>query len=102
MRIALISDIHGNWDGFEAVLRDIESRHVDKIICLGDLVEGGDRNDAVVEFIKNNNIATVRGNHDEINDCSLKQDNHILIELAIDKNLQLGIVIQISGCNSTW
>ena len=29
----------------------------------------------MVEFIRTNHIATVRGNHDEINDCHLKRDN---------------------------
>src|SRR4028119_1301811 len=75
MRTAVISDIHGNWDGLQVALIDIESRNVDRIICLGDLVEGGEHDDAVVEFIKSNNITTVQGNHDEINDCQLKADN---------------------------
>jgi predicted phosphodiesterase len=75
MRTAVISDIHGNWAGLETILQDIQSRDVDRIICLGDLVEGGDDNDAVVEFIRDKNIAAVQGNHDETNDCHLKPDN---------------------------
>ena len=75
MRTAVISDIHGNWDGLQVALIDIESRNIDRIICLGDLVEGGEHDDAVVEFVKSNNITTVQGNLDEINDCKLKPDN---------------------------
>jgi predicted phosphodiesterase len=68
MKTAIVSDIHGNWDGFNTVLEDIKSRQVDRIICLGDVVDGGEENDAVVNWLKGNNITTVRGNHDE-NGC---------------------------------
>ncbi len=36
-RIAIISDIHGNLPAMEAVIKDIGSRGIDRIICLGDL-----------------------------------------------------------------
>ncbi|MCD8488905.1 MAG: metallophosphoesterase [Desertifilum sp.] len=90
MRIAIISDIHGNWEGLKVVLQDIKLQSIDKVVCLGDLVEGGEHNDAVVEFIRENNIATVQGNHDEFNDCQLKQDNQKwlkeLPDLLIENN----------------
>ncbi|MCG8423490.1 MAG: metallophosphatase family protein [Proteobacteria bacterium] len=41
MRIALISDIHGNQVALDAVLRDIEQRNVDRIVCLGDVATLG-------------------------------------------------------------
>jgi predicted phosphodiesterase len=75
MKTAFISDIHGNWSALLTVLDDIKSRQVDRIICLGDMVDGGDHNNAVVEFIKDNNIITVQGNHDAFNDCRLKKEN---------------------------
>ena len=37
MKIALLSDIHGNAVALEAVLRDIDAEGVDLIICLGDV-----------------------------------------------------------------
>ena len=37
MRIALISDIHGNLVSLEAVLADIRQTGVDQIVCLGDV-----------------------------------------------------------------
>jgi 3',5'-cyclic AMP phosphodiesterase CpdA len=40
-RLALISDIHGNAVALEAVLRDIETQHVDAVFVLGDLVNRG-------------------------------------------------------------
>ncbi|WP_341738947.1 metallophosphoesterase family protein [Microcoleus sp. CAWBG640] len=75
MKTAIVSDIHGNWDGFNTVLADINSRQVERIICLGDVVDGGDQNNAVVDWLKANNITTVRGNHDENYDCPLEAEN---------------------------
>lgn len=75
MRIAVIADIHGNLAGLQAVLDDIKSRAVDAIVCLGDLVEGGEDNDAVVSLIRSLPISVLRGNHDEIHDCRLSPKN---------------------------
>ena len=40
-RTASISDIHGNYDGLLAVLADIARLQCDRILCQGDLVDGG-------------------------------------------------------------
>lgn len=40
MRIAFISDVHGNLFALEAVLADIETRQVDRVVCLGDVCFG--------------------------------------------------------------
>jgi predicted phosphodiesterase len=36
MRLAVISDIHGNLEAFREVLVDIERSRVDEVVCLGD------------------------------------------------------------------
>ncbi len=41
MRIALISDIHGNLESLDAVLADIDRQQIDKVYCLGDVVGYG-------------------------------------------------------------
>jgi predicted phosphodiesterase len=64
-RIAIISDIHGNLPGLERVLEDIDARACDRIVCLGDLVDGGEHENEVVDEIRRRKIPTVRGNHDE-------------------------------------
>ena len=38
MKIGLISDIHGNKKALDAVLKQLEKKKIDKIICIGDLV----------------------------------------------------------------
>lgn len=73
-RTALISDIHGHLAGLRAVLDDIARQDCDRIVCLGDLVEGGPDNEAVIELLRAQGIPCVRGNHDEINDLSLSHE----------------------------
>ncbi len=41
MRIAVISDMHGNDFAFEKVEADIKRYGVDQIVCLGDAIQGG-------------------------------------------------------------
>jgi predicted phosphodiesterase len=64
MRIALISDIHGNIISLEAVLADIEREKVDQIICLGDLATMGPNPVEVMDRIRGLNIQCILGNHD--------------------------------------
>ena len=70
-RTAIISDIHGNHAGLVAALADIDRQRCDQIVCLGDLVDGGPDNEAVIETLQKRGIPCVRGNHDEINDVEL-------------------------------
>ena len=70
-RLALISDIHGNFEGLTAVLADIEAQGCDRILCLGDIVDGGSGDVECVRFIRDSGIACVRGNHDDTNDLAL-------------------------------
>lgn len=66
LKIAIISDIHGNLPALEAVLVDIEQNYqADKIYCLGDLVDAVPWHNEVIELIRQLNIPTVMGNHDE-------------------------------------
>jgi diadenosine tetraphosphatase ApaH/serine/threonine PP2A family protein phosphatase len=67
VRIALISDIHGNREALEAVLADIEAAGVDEIVCLGDVVGYGADPEAVTERIARlveDGAICVKGNHD--------------------------------------
>jgi len=64
MRIAVISDIHGNRHAFEAVLRELGRETVDQVWCLGDLVGYGAEPDACVELAQGNCDVCLVGNHD--------------------------------------
>ena len=63
MKRALISDIHSNLEGLEAVLADIREQGVDEICCLGDLVGYGPNPREVVNAMMNVEVCLM-GNHD--------------------------------------
>ena len=48
MRVAVISDIHGNYEAFKQVLADIGETGVDAEFCLGDIVGYGPEPEASV------------------------------------------------------
>jgi Icc-related predicted phosphoesterase len=52
MRVAIVSDIHGNRQAFEAVLDAIEASECQEMWCLGDLVGYGAEPDACVELAR--------------------------------------------------
>ena len=74
MRTAIISDIHGNYAGLQAVLADIKQQQCDHILCLGDLVDGGEQSIEVVQLVRQWAIPVVQGNHDEYPDAPLPSD----------------------------
>jgi len=63
-RIALLSDLHGNLPAIEKVLADIETRGVDRIFCLGDLISGPLWARETIEFLMQQDWTFIRGNHD--------------------------------------
>jgi predicted phosphodiesterase len=64
MRLAVISDIHGNLEALERVFSDIELSDADGIVCLGDMIGYGPDPEAVVDMIRARNILTLMGNHE--------------------------------------
>jgi predicted phosphodiesterase len=64
MRVAIVSDIHGNRHAFEAVLEAIASSECDELWCLGDLVGYGADPDACVALARAHAAVCLAGNHD--------------------------------------
>jgi predicted phosphodiesterase len=64
MRVAVVSDIHGNRHAFEAVLREIDRTPVDAVWCLGDLVGYGADPDACCALAEGACDLCLVGNHD--------------------------------------
>jgi predicted phosphodiesterase len=64
MRLAVISDIHGNLAALEAVLADIKARGVDRTVNLGDCVTSPLWPKETFEALEALSLPTVRGNHD--------------------------------------
>lgn len=65
MTYAIITDIHGNLEALNAVLKDIKKRNIDKIICLGDVVGIGPYPSECLDLIINNNVQMIAGNAEE-------------------------------------
>jgi putative phosphoesterase len=66
LKLAIISDIHGNAHALEAVLDDIKQFSVDRIIVNGDLVNRGPDNLTVMERLTDGNYTLILGNHDDL------------------------------------
>ncbi|MBM7570446.1 YfcE family phosphodiesterase [Aquibacillus albus] len=65
MKIAFISDIHGNANALEAVLEDINKKKVDKILVLGDIAYRGPEPKRSIEMVQQLHTTVIKGNADE-------------------------------------
>ena len=64
MRIAVISDIHGNCVALDAVLDEFQEQAVDQLVCLGEAVQGGPQPAQVVSRLRVVLCPVVMGNAD--------------------------------------
>jgi predicted phosphodiesterase len=64
MKVAVISDIHGNRQAFEATLEAVAAGDAAEVWCLGDLVGYGADPDACVELAREHAAVCLAGNHD--------------------------------------
>src|SRR5919198_5329996 len=64
MRLALISDIHGNDVAFEAVVADLDRLEPDVVVSLGDVAQGGAEPAQTLERLRALGARTVMGNSD--------------------------------------
>ena len=71
MKRALISDIHSNLEGFEAVLADIKQQGISEIYCLGDIIGYGPNPRECIDLVMQCNVCLL-GNHDQ-GRCSIRK-----------------------------
>ncbi len=64
MKIAVISDIHGNFVALDAVLGDLEGRGAEQVVCLGDAIQGGPQPAQVTSELRRMACPVVMGNAD--------------------------------------
>ena len=85
MRIAIISDVHGNLEALKATIQDIEKRNVDKIICLGDTIAKGVHPSECIKIVKEKCDVVLQGNtdyyfskeHENIKDLPVQEQKRI-------------------------
>ena len=70
MKIAVLSDIHGNMEALNAVMEDIENQNCDRIFVLGDIAMAGPQpKQAILHFIHKQNdkrYTIIQGNTDKM------------------------------------
>ncbi len=92
MTIAIISDIHGNYEALKEVLSLIDKMSINEIYCLGDVVGYYSQVNECCDELRQRNVKCVMGNHDwymvadsfcprsqSVNDC-LKYQREIITE----------------------
>ena len=66
----VIGDIHGGFLALNQILRNANVENTDKLIFLGDYVDGWSQSPEVIDFLiqlsKNQECVFIRGNHDEL------------------------------------
>jgi len=64
LRIGIISDIHGNSDALDVVLKALEFEDIGQMVCLGDVVGYGPEPDYCIQRVWDTADIIVAGNHD--------------------------------------
>ena len=65
-RYGVIADIHGNKEALGAALAALEARHVENIVCLGDIVGYNADPDECAELVRQRCATSIMGNHELI------------------------------------
>lgn len=88
--LAIISDVHSNREALDAVLEDLPDEA--SILCLGDVVGYGPDPAYCIERLRERNVPTVRGNHEEAvsGDSSMAVFRPEAIQAAAWQRSQLG------------
>lgn len=63
-RIAFISDIHGNLEALNAVLKDIRHRDIENVLCLGDVAGFNADQENCMQLLVDEGVQWIAGNHD--------------------------------------
>lgn len=98
MKIAVISDIHGNLEALKSVLDDIKKQGCEKIFCLGDLAMAGPQPQETIElfkdFVKKDYIELIQGNTDSylgensLEVCENIKKNNLIMGNACEQDLK--------------
>lgn len=65
MPLALVSDVHGNDDAFDAVVAELARLGIEEAVCLGDMVQGGDQPREVLDRLTELGWPVILGNADD-------------------------------------
>lgn len=92
MKVAVISDIHGNMQALESVVADYQMEGCERVLCLGDLAMAGPQPRTVIEYVmdKVQNWTIIQGNTDKmIAEFSLKMYDDLTQKFPVMGNALL-------------
>jgi putative phosphoesterase len=112
-KIALISDVHGNFPALKQVVTHLEKEKPDIWLCLGDVVGYGPHPSECIDLIREKEMVCVMGNHDAgvCGKLSLKHfrdPNRKLIEMTqsiiseTQMNWLSGLPLTFEGEQGEW
>lgn len=94
MKIAVFSDIHGNYQALTSILKDIKHKQIDKIIFLGDAVSLGPDSNKCLSLLFKHKVIFIMGNHElyctkgisiDPDNNKLKKEHNIWVSSTISK-----------------
>lgn len=95
MRVAIISDIHGNVRALEYFIKYINDEDIQMVLNLGDLMGGIEPIETLKMVMHDNRFINVCGNHDE--DLSFIEEELSSYEISWLKKLPNKRIIKIDG-----
>jgi len=97
MKIAIVSDIHGNSWAFKEVLSDIYKRGINEIINLGDSLYGPLDPKGTFDLLIDNNVVSILGNQDKlIIDNFNAKSNFITLEY-VKAQIDINVIIWLKS-----
>lgn len=78
MKIAVLSDVHGNLNALKAVLEQIKEKNADLTVFLGDIFQRGNEETECLELLKDNEIICLKGN------CELYTEHGVDIDPDVE------------------
>jgi len=89
MKIAILSDIHGNFLSLKAVIKEIKLKKITKIVCLGDYINYYYEPDKCIDLLRSINAKCIMGNHDNILPVFLNKKKFIYYEERYGSSVKL-------------
>ena len=82
MKIAVISDIHGNYDALVEVLKKAKKEDVEHLLVLGDIVGYYYHPDKILELLSEWSCDVIKGNHEQILE-------DLIVDPSLDESIRL-------------
>ena len=59
--LGIITDLHADLGALRAALDRLDALGVDRVVCAGDIVDGGDQPEEVIALLRKREIPCIRG-----------------------------------------